>query len=191
MIDKLEMLQQEGNSDITIPELKKLYNYLPTFKKTQIGKTNMALGELAEWCDKNSNLPEADLPDEAFVANHEIFDIDDDTNQNDIPESYEKGDVFRIFITTRRLIELSTKFSILQTDGTYKLLWQGFPVLLLGSSDANRVFHTVGVSVVSRERTNDYAFLFESIQIARKKLDLEPLPLTLNLMADASDNKRI
>ena len=180
-------MKKEGKTEITIPQLKSLYNYLPTFKKSKFGHLNMSLGELAGWCDKNSNTPDPDLLDEAFIANHEIFDIDDNTNPNDVPDSYEKGDVFRIFITTRRLIEFSNNFkTVLQTDGTYKLLWQGFPVLLIGSSDAQRVFHAVGISVVSRERTNDYAFLFKSLQIARAKLNLEPLPLTLNLMADAA-----
>ena len=95
--------------------------------------------------------------------------------------------LFGFFITTRRLIEFSSNFkTLLQTDGTYKLLWQGFPVLLLGSSDAKKVFHTIGIAVCTRERKNDFAFLFKSIQIAREKLNLPKLPSSLNLMADAA-----
>jgi hypothetical protein len=144
----------------------------------------MKHSDLATWCDNNSSLPGPELPDEPFVANYEIFDLDDDDKK---PDSYEDGDLFRFFITTRRLIELSSKFeTLLQTDGTYKLLWQGFPVLLLGSSDATRAFHTVGLAVVTQERHNDYAFLFKSIQIARNKLNLPPILESINLMADAA-----
>ena len=177
------MKNEENKNEIVIPELKCLYNHLASFKKTKYGQTHMSLGELAVWCDKHSSLPGPELPDEPFVAHYEIFDEDEE----DKPDSYEEGDLFRFFITTRRLIELSSNFkTVLQTDGTYKLLWQGFPVLLIGSSDANKVFHCVGIAVTTRERQNDYAFLFKSLQLAREKLNLPKIPQSVNLMADAA-----
>ena len=102
----------------------------------------MKLGELAKWCDEHSNLPTPDLPDEAFVVNYEIFIDMDELDLLDRPESYEEGDFFRYFISTRRLLEFTSNFTnIIQTDGTYKLLWQGFLVKVIGASDADRVFH--------------------------------------------------
>ena len=91
---------------------------MATYKKTKFDKTNVSLGELADWSDKNSTLPGPELPDERFVivVNYEIFEVDDNK-----PDSYEDGDMFRFFITTRRLIEFSSNFRTLKhTDGTYK-----------------------------------------------------------------------
>ena len=61
-------------------------------------------------------------------------------------------DQFRVVITTRNLLKFSLHFElVLQTDGTYILMWQGFPVLILGSSDYDRRFHPILLSVCSRE----------------------------------------
>ena len=61
-------------------------------------------------------------------------------------------DQFRVVITTRNLLKFSLHFElVLQTDGTYILMWQGFPVLILGSSDYDRHFHPILLSVCSRE----------------------------------------
>jgi hypothetical protein len=129
-------------------------------------------------------LPDPDLPDEAFVVNFEIFPGID---ENDRPNTYENGDLFRFFISTRLLLELSVNFTkIIQTDGTYKLLWQGFPIILIGSSGANRVFHAVGLAVVSKERANDFTFVFNSLNVGKEKLNIETLPSSLHLMADAA-----
>ena len=66
-----------------------------------------------------------------------------------------KDDKFRFYITIRRLIEFSSNFKlVLQTDGTYKLTWVKNPILIVGSSDFNRVFHTIGQACFSREYTD-------------------------------------
>ena len=64
----------------------------------------------------------------------------------------EPEDQFKVVITTRNLLKFSLHFElVLQTDGTYKLMKQGFPVLILGSSDYNRRFHPILLSVCSRQ----------------------------------------
>lgn len=56
-------------------------------------------------------------------------------------------------------------------------MWQGYPVLLVGLTDSNRKFHPFGVCVATRERAEDFAFLFNSIKTAVKDLfdvDMDP-----------------
>ena len=80
------------------------------------------------------------------------YNYQTDENYTYEDDNFEKGDQFRFFLTTQRLLQFSSNFKlILQTDGTYKLMWIGNSVLLLGSSDFNRVFNPVGLAVCSRE----------------------------------------
>jgi len=43
-------------------------------------------------------------------------------------------------------------------------MWNGFPVLLVGTSDKNRKFFPIGLAVTSSETTADFAFIFESLK---------------------------
>ena len=70
---------------------------------------------------------------------------------------------------------------MLQTDATYKLTWQGYPVLLVGTSDADKVFHPFALAVTKGETTTDFTFLFQALHNAY----LEWSPTIL--MADGSD----
>jgi hypothetical protein len=110
---------------------------------------------LHAWCTDHEGLPLPSEPDEVFVVRFQIFYADEVYTVEDDYEaatSTNKGDQFRWFLSTRRLLEFSSNFNIvLQTDGTYKLCWIGNSVLILGSSDFDRVFHPIGLSVCSRE----------------------------------------
>jgi len=91
------------------------------------------------------------MPDEPFVVKYKFF-WPGETYTGLGGDDYEKGDQFRFFITTRRLIEFSSNFKhVLQTDGTYKLTWIGNSILIVGSSDFNRVFHPIALACCTRE----------------------------------------
>jgi len=50
-------------------------------------------------------------------------------------------------VSTKILLSLALKEDIIiNADTTYKLIWQGFPVLLLGTTDHNRKFHLRGIA---------------------------------------------
>ena len=71
---------------------------------------------------------------------HQIFG-DVDADDIDLFDDYD--DTFRFALTTRRLLAFTdnvAKLGVLQTDATYKLVWQGYPVLLVGFSDADKCF---------------------------------------------------
>ena len=64
------------------------------------------------------------------------------------------------------------KTSHISVDATYKLIYQGFPVLLTGTTDIMKHFHPFGLAITSHETSEDFAFVFNSLKdVASKVLD--------------------
>jgi hypothetical protein len=140
------------------PNKRQISNYLTQVKKKFGGPAVVSLGDLAYLCDSLSGIPESD--DEPFVLKHDI-QIDDA-----IAENHQ----FRFLVTTKRLLTLLEYSSTLHTDATYKLIWQGFPVLVVGTSDRAKKFHAIGIAVTSAETEQDFVFLFEAIKVDFSKM---------------------
>ena len=49
-------------------------------------------------------------------------------------------------------------------DATNKLIFQGFPVLLFGTTDRRKHFHPFGIAITSNEAKADFQFVFESLK---------------------------
>ena len=77
--------------------------------------------------------------DEAYVV-HSYFKYDGSDKR------------FGILVSTRRLLELHNLSNALQADATYKLVWEGFPVLTGGVSDTDRHFHPTFLAVTEGEK---------------------------------------
>lgn len=63
--------------------------------------------------------------------------------------------------------------------------WQGFPVLVVGTTDRNKSFHPIGIAVCENEKTDDFSFMFKAIQIGLEKIQQQQLTPKA-LVADAS-----
>ena len=95
----------------------------------------------------------------AFYVNfNEDDEVDDEA---DIDDDAEKK--FRIFCTTKKLLKIALKSSKIHADATYKLIWEGVPVLINGTTDMDRHFHPYGINVCSNEKTADFEFIFTSL----------------------------
>lgn len=72
---------------------------------------------------------------------------------------------FRFFLTTKNLV---THLNVASNhaDATYKQIWQGFPVLIIGTTDQDRHFHELGLAVCTNERAEDFEFIFNAIKKA-------------------------
>jgi len=70
---------------------------------------------------------------------------------------------------------------VVQIDATYKVTWNGYPLMLVGTTDQDRAFHPFGVAVCKSEHTDDYEFIFDAFHRA----DLQWKPKVL--LADASE----
>ncbi len=101
---------------------------------------------LLDWCESHGAVPTCD--DEPFVIGKEIT-VDSDVVHH-----------LRISLSTKRLLSLVRYADVLHADGTYKLNWNGYPVLLVGTSDKNRVFHPISISICYQEESEDYEFIF-------------------------------
>jgi hypothetical protein len=151
------------------PSKQQLNSFLTAIRSKKYGPPCMSAVEIRRWCEKHKNVP-AEL-DEPFVLACHIH-----------AESFvvEEQDL-KIVISTRRLLSLARKSRMMQTDGSYKLVWQGYPIILVGTSDVNNTFHPFVLAILKGETEDDYAFAFEAIRQwdANWKPDM--------LLADGSD----
>ena len=76
--------------------------------------------------------------------------------------------LFRIFITTTRLLTFATHNKRVLADATYKLITEGYPILTIGTTDNQRHYHSFGFCIVYREREDNFSFLFSAVQKAVK-----------------------
>ena len=56
------------------------------------------------------------------------------------------------------------------TGGTYKCVYQGYPVLMVGSTDKTKVFHPFGQALVHKETSQEYQFIHKSIMTLVQKV---------------------
>ncbi len=164
------ILSQLEEKNVTLPSYIQLTNYLVQHKAKVLGKSSISLGELEDWANKNRHMPEDD--DTPYVCG---FDC-----------SFDKK-TFRLAVTTKRLLENTLNSDMVQADATYKLIWQGFPVLIVGTSDSQRQFHPFCLAICTNETEEDYKFLFNSLKAAVsqvKKQNFQPRIL----LADAAQS---
>lgn len=77
-------------------------------------------------------------------------------------------------------------FDHLHADGTYKVCYQGYPLLVIGVTDKARVFHPCRIALCKTETWEDYRFLFKSLQVAVETITKERFSSS-TLVADCAD----
>lgn len=150
------------------PSKSKLTTFLNKIRKEKFGVEKLNFGTLEKWLSETNAVPWGD--NQPFVVSYAVH-----TDENIFENS-----VFRFFVSTKLLLRQATDSKILHTDATYKLVWQGFPVLLIGTTDADRKFHPFGLSVCTNERADDFEFVFRALndgvlEIAQKEIVPEVL----------------
>lgn len=129
------------------------------------------VGDLMQWCDDNSKYPSD--PNEAFILSHESCAIQEAMS-------------FRFTMTTPLLLSKLAKRETICIDATYKLNWMGFPLIILGTVDRAKRFHPMIYACSSHERTEDYAFVFQSVK-SGIKVHLKERFNPMTLIADGAD----
>ena len=93
----------------------------------------------------------------------------------------------RLFISSKHLLSIASKhLKVLHADATYKLTLLGYPVLIIGTSDMDKVFHPLGISLCTDEKSEDFQFIFASLKIGIEKCGYQQLN-NVDLMADSAD----
>lgn len=148
--DILRTIQSLGLPQITDVQLR---NFKSRYTTEQLGKSNILLNELAQWCDAQKLIPE-DL-DTPFVA----------CSRFEVARKTKEIERLNIVITTKRLLSFALKRKdILICDATYKVIWQGFPVIVVGTVDFAKKFHPIAVMVTKTEQKSDLEFLFDTLR---------------------------
>lgn len=135
----------------TPPTIKQIRQVLPKEKEKHIPKTK-TYGEMIEWCRLMEKTP--DGLDEAFILDH-MYQEEDDS--------------FAFISSTKRLLKLASTQKNICADGTYKMMWEDFPLVAVGTIDRMRKFHLIGLCLTSNERETEYSFVFRTIADAIKK----------------------
>lgn len=136
------------NPELKIPTKRQLYNYLADRRRIKYGPSTISLGELEKWIINHTNAPENE--NEVFVIAYYILESD--------PPS------FRIVLSTKNLLKQCISADILHADATYKLIWQGYPVLIAGTTDKNRKFHPICLTVTTNECKADFKTMFQGVK---------------------------
>ncbi|CAK9294195.1 unnamed protein product [Gordionus sp. m RMFG-2023] len=166
-----QIAKKLADRGISQPSKMQINSFLASVRKKNFVPANISLGEMCNWCKDHTNVPND--PDECFVGHYEI----DENNDN--PQ-------VKIFVTSKTLLYLSTISDHVAVDATHKLVWQGFPVMIIGTTDKTRNFHPFGIAITIQETKDDFAFVFKSIKLTCHKVyshDYHPAVL----IADGSD----
>lgn len=111
-----------------VPSGNQIKNYVKILNKEKYGDTNISLGEMEAWMKLKNVVPEDE--DESFIVEYFI--------------DYETGH-FKFLLSTKRLLLGALNTQFICADATYKLNWQGYPLLVVGNTDQDRHFHNVAV----------------------------------------------
>lgn len=134
-------------------------------------KPMINVGDLMQWCGEHSKLPT--VPNEAFVLSHESCSIEENMS-------------FRFTMSTPALLAKLAKRETICIDATYKLNWMEFPLIIMGTVDRAKKFHPMIYACSSHERTEDYAFVFQSVKDAIR-VHCKKIFNPMTLIADGAD----
>ena len=79
-----------------------------------------------------------------------------------------KSVYLRTVFTTKRLLQFCLKNKSIATDATYKLNWQGCPLILAGTIDMAKQFHPTALLLSKRETGKDLAFCLKRCSLVLK-----------------------
>ena len=170
------VIQLRNENCQQMPTRRQIYFALVKIKFQKYGQVNISLSQLKELLDNHSDVPddynagfvvkyEIGKPEVSFLPISENDEADgDEKSKNDSLPS------FRFLWTTKRLLKYACNNDFICIDATYKLIWLGFPVMLVGGVDKKRQFHPFGISVCSSEKTADFTFIFKSVAFGVQSL---------------------
>ncbi|KAK7601130.1 hypothetical protein V9T40_008571 [Parthenolecanium corni] len=151
------------------PPKSRIISYLKILREVKYGSPTVSAREISAWCEAHVQRPD-DL-DQPFVLSHYVLAESNNVEEQDL----------KVLMSTRRLLNILPTTDMVQIDATYKLNWQGYPVMVVGTSDRNNVFHPIAMAVCKGETANDFAFIFKALH----NYNLEWQPSIL--LADCSE----
>lgn len=152
-VSTAEIIEHLISNGLEFENRRQLTNYLAVERKKSDGPQIISLSDFDNWCNQHSAVPEDE--NAPFVLNHEV-------HRSNCTSGVKAQ--FRLFLTTKKLLKNATYTNFLNADATYKLTWENFPVLIVGTTNINRQFILIGLCLCSGETEDDFRFMFSSLQ---------------------------
>lgn len=133
------------------PTNRQIKSVLDTFKRKQYGDEPLTMRQLGDFVNEHMEVP--DDEDESFVMFFERS-----------PSSQPDNKYFRRFVTTKRLLRNAAHMRIAHFDATEKIMVEKCYLLVAGTTDMNRAFHLIGITLSSHQDTNSYQFTMNSVK---------------------------
>lgn len=133
--------------NIVTPSEDEVVDYISYINKKKIKRQCFNPEDLRMFLIRYSRIPD-DI--------HEPFVIDYELNPLGLPL------FFRMVLSTKYLLNFAASANIIHASAHYRLTWQGFPVVVVGTSDRDKQFHPICLFVTSNEyeTKEDYKLIF-------------------------------
>lgn len=131
---------------VNVPTITQLRSHVSDLRRALNDNNTINLGDLKNWLTINSVLPK---------NSHEAFVLAYYVNDNDA--------AFRFVLSSKYLLKLAREANILHADATNKLVWQGYPVLIVGTTDKCGKFHPLCLAVCTTDK-EDFRLIFKSMK---------------------------
>lgn len=145
------------------PSRNQIKHQLVKLKKEIYGSGEISLGELQQYLIENSAV--SDDPDQPFVIGFDVrippTQTLSDSDESDKDSSLVDKTGFWFLISTKRLLGNGKFAKTLAADSTFKLLWQGFSGILMGTVDPKKQYHKLAFGFTTSEMANDYKSMFK------------------------------
>jgi hypothetical protein len=170
----MNLRSERGRNEIQYdiePTINQIRYQIQKYKKEIIGQGEISLGDLKTFLDKHSEVPEDD--DQPFVLGYvikipkrKLLEISSDDNTDNDEETTDRPEDFEIpsfwfLFTTIRLLNLLSMANLMAADSTFKLVWQGFSGILIGTVDLKKQFHKICFGMSTSEKTTDWQEMFQ------------------------------
>ena len=132
---------------IMVGSKKQIDNYLARLKAKVHGPPTVTYNDVSQWCELKRAEP--DDEHQVYVLHHLV-----DASLGRLC----------VVLSTKALQRLAQNSMVVQTDATYKLIWQGYPAILASVSDASRQTFPVAFAVSSGETAVDYELVLRTMK---------------------------
>jgi hypothetical protein len=94
-----------------------------------------------------------------------------------------------MFMSTKMMLQTAlNNMRLLCIDATYKICWRGFPLVVLGTTDAERHFYPIATVLIHKSETADiYEKILETLQRLIAEV-FEVIYVPENAMIDGADS---
>lgn len=133
------------------PTYKQVYNVIENYRSSSYSKGRITMRQLTEFVNEHNAFPNAQDEDSGFIV---AFDRS---------PSNEEDQWFRIFVSTRRLLQRAAGIKVIQADAAHKTTTEKLPLIVVGTTDMAQKFHFIGLAITTDETSSSYEFVFRAL----------------------------